>query len=47
MAMGGDLGDPVPDFSFKLPDREWLNSAKSSENWINIYLLEVKENLEL
>ncbi len=43
----GDPGDTVLDFSFKLPDREWLKSAKSSESWINIYLLEVKENLEL
>lgn len=43
----GDPGDTILDFSFKLPDREWLKSANSSESWINIYLMEVKENLEL
>lgn len=43
----GDPGDTILDFDFKLPDREWLKDAKSSESWINIYLLEVKENLEL
>lgn len=43
----GDLGDTVLDFSAKLPDREWLKSTGSSESWINIYLMEVKENLEL
>ena len=43
----GNPSDTVLDFSFKLPDRAWLKSATSSENWINIYLLEVKENVEL
>ena len=43
----GDLGDTILDFSAKLPDRAWLKDATSSESWINIYLMEVKENLEL
>lgn len=43
----GNPGDTELDFSFKLPDRGWIKSNKSSENWINIYLLEVRENLEL
>lgn len=45
-----ELGEPADtelDFSFKLPDRSWLKSSQNSKNWINIYLLEVKENLEL
>lgn len=45
-----ELGEPADtelDFSFKLPDRGWLKSSQNSKNWINIYLLEVKENLEL
>lgn len=43
----GNPGDTELDFSFKLPDRSWVKSTKSSKNWINIYLLEVRENLEL
>jgi len=36
------------DFSFELPNKSWVDGSeyKKSENWINIYLLEVKDNLE-
>lgn len=39
--------DTVVDFSFQLPSKDWLKQSTSSKNWINIYLLELKENLEL
>jgi len=40
------LLDTDLDFSFKLPNKKWENDTKT-QNWINIYLLEVKDNLEL
>lgn len=39
--------DTELDFSFVLPNKEWLKSAATSKNWINIYLLEIRENTEL
>ena len=39
--------DTVLDFSFKLPNKKWMSSMGSSDNWVNIYLLDVHENLEL
>lgn len=47
LKMLGDPSDTELDFSFALPNKEWLKGAKSSKNWINIYLLELKENVEL
>jgi len=43
----GNLSDTELDISFTLPNKDWLNNNHSSENWINIYLLEIKENLNL
>ncbi len=44
------LGQPdgsVVDFSFALPNKKWMGKIKNSQNWVNIYLLELRENLEL
>ncbi len=43
------VNDTLLDFSFKVPNRDWINSDgfSSSQNWINIYLFEIRENLEL
>lgn len=38
--------DTLLDFSFNLPSKDWLTSSTTSKNWINIYLLELKENIE-
>lgn len=43
----GKPSDTVVDFSFHLPSKDWLNQSDSSKNWINIYLLELKGNLDL
>lgn len=40
------LLDTDLDFDFKLPNKKWENDTKT-QNWVNIYLLEVKDNLEL
>lgn len=39
--------DAELDFSFDLPNKKWMSSIASSENWVNIYLLEIHENLDL
>lgn len=41
----GNPSDTELDISFTLPNKDWLNNNQSSSNWINIYLLEIKENL--
>lgn len=41
------LDTSVLDFSFKLPNKDWVTKSQSSINWINIYLIDLKENLEL
>lgn len=43
----GNPSDTDLDFSFKLPSKEWQTASNTSDNWINIYLLEIKENLGL
>ncbi len=43
----GRLGDTTLDFSFQLPNKKWLEAKKDTDNWVNLYLLEVQENLEL
>ncbi len=44
-----ELGEPdgsVIDFSFDLPNRKWSGNNANSDTWVNIYLLELRENLE-
>lgn len=43
----GNPSDTELDISFELPNKDWLTNNHSSLNWINIYLLEIKENLPL
>lgn len=43
----GEPSDILLDFSFHLPNKKWVQGNASSQNWVNLYLLEIKENVEL